>query len=206
MKLTEFLPDHVDVKGKSYAIYTDFRCGIRHEQMILYNKETTVGDILRNWFPVIPDDLEAALDAASLFYHCGDIEQEDDTGSRQRKKNKRLYDFDMDADTIAASFLQCYNICLRTSQLHWWEFCELLNGLPAKCAFSDRVQIRNMDTKNMKSKDRKQIQQLQRRWKLPETIMQPQKHRYKTLAERNAAMIAYVDKRFSETSNEKNKN
>lgn len=202
MKLTESLPDHIDINGEQYTIYTDFRRGIRHEQMLQYDPNVTVGDILCNWLPIIPDDLGAALEAVDAFYYCGQMKMPKTDPKQPPKKTKRLYDFDVDSDAIVASFRQCYGICLHTTQLHWWEFCELLNGLPQKCAFSDRVQIRGADTKGMKSKERRQIEELKRRWRLPDTL-QARRRKYTTLDERNAAMIAYVDKRFAETTKAK---
>ncbi|MDO4174556.1 MAG: Gp15 family bacteriophage protein [Eubacteriales bacterium] len=194
MKLTESFPCEVVVDGAAYAIRTDYRCGIRHEQMMLYRNDLTVKDILENWLPVIPENLAAALEAVNRFYRCGEnLDQE----IGRKRRNTRLYDFDVDADVIASSFRQCYGICLHTAQLHWWEFCELLDGLPAKCSFSDRVQLRDTDTKGMKSKDRRKVEEQKRRWRLPDTIHSKRK-KYQTLEERNAAMIAYVDKRFAE--------
>ena len=176
MKLTETFPNQIMVHGVPYAIRTDYRHGIRHEQMLQYRKNTTV---------------EAALQAVDWFYRCGDTKEL----PKNRKKQTRLYDFDIDANVIAASFRQCYGISLHTANLHWWEFCELLNGLPEKCAFADRVQLRGFDTKGMKAKDRRKIEEQKRLYQIPDTI---HTKKYRTLEERNAAMIAYVNKRFAD--------
>lgn len=191
MKLTETFPNQIMVHGVPYAIRTDYRHGIRHEQMLQYRKNTTVRDVLSNWLPIIPNDLEAALQAVDWFYRCGDTKEQ----PKNRKKQTRLYDFDIDANVIAASFRQCYGISLHTANLHWWEFCELLNGLPEKCAFADRVQLRGFDTKGMKAKDRRKIEEQKRLYQIPDTI---HTKKYRTLEERNAAMIAYVNKRFAD--------
>ncbi|MCD8356257.1 MAG: bacteriophage Gp15 family protein [Clostridia bacterium] len=201
MKLTEKFPDRVMINGEPYAIYTDYRRGIRHEQMLLYNPETTIGDLLYNWFPVIPNDLETALEAVNWFYRCGANEQEKQNSAR---KDKRLYDFDKDAEAISASFRQCYGICLHTCNLHWWEFSELLYGISAvRNAFSDRVQTRGMDTKGLKGKVLREVKEQQKRLELPKTATA--KKRSKTLAERDAAMIAYVDRRFAEAESARKK-
>lgn len=49
-----------------------------------------------------------------------------------QKKQKRLLDLQKDAEYIYASFMQSYQINLfqEQTQMHWWEFKALLNGLP----------------------------------------------------------------------------
>ena len=67
-------PDQAIVNGERYEIRTNFRTSILFELMMQddgLDARTKVWKGLNLYFPVIPDDLSAAVDAALWFYRCG---------------------------------------------------------------------------------------------------------------------------------------
>ena len=65
-----------------------------------------------------------------------------------------VMDFEVDAGAIYASFRQQYGIDLLRTDLHWFEFMELVAGLADGTAFSQRVRIRTLDESKVAAEDR----------------------------------------------------
>lgn len=188
MKLTEKLPRRVEIGGESVSIRTDFRVWIRYEQMLRYDRDATVGDVLRLVYGDIPNDPEEALRRAEWFYVLGDQPEGAGAGSEESQSN---YDFDVDADVIYASFLACYGIDLYGADLHWWTFRSLMHGLP-DCAFRNRIECRTADISKLDSKSRAAVLRVRERYPLPEMI------EHQTQADRDAAFMASVQRRYAE--------
>ena len=71
-------PDQTVVNGERYEIRTNFRTSILFELMMQDDRldaRTRVWKGLNLYFPVIPGDLSAAVDAALWFYRCGREDQ-----------------------------------------------------------------------------------------------------------------------------------
>ena len=74
-------------------------------------------------------------------------------------------DFIEDMDYIEASFMSDYNIDLSNTEMHWWKFYKLINGLSnsemGNCCILNRVRnLRTYDTKNIK--DRKERDKIEK--------------------------------------------
>ena len=54
-------------------------------------------------------------------------------------------DFEQDENYIISSFIYDYGIDLQTTDMHWWKFIDLLNGLSSECILSRVRDIRTMD-------------------------------------------------------------
>ena len=88
------------------------------------------------YYPVIPDDLSAAVDTALWFYRCGKEETTIQKRMAARRGKNPVYSFEHDAGLIYAAFLLAYNIDLQDIQyMHWWRFRFLFNSLPKDCEF-----------------------------------------------------------------------
>ena len=191
--LTEVLPSSVDINGITLEIETDFRAGISFELMIQKGEE----DILKLLSPFFPkgikkEYLREALQAVELFYCCGKL-PEKSSGITTNKKQS--YCFEQDANIIFADFLNFYGINLNTVSLHWWAFRSLLEGLPEKSEFKQRIYYRNCDTKGMSKKEKERIA----KYKKFIEIKTSNKENKLTLEERNAQFKNYVKKRSLET-------
>ena len=71
--LTDRLPKTVEVDGKTYEINSNFRTGIKFEIMIDEKKSGSdiVKEALKLFYPVIPQDIEEAVQKIVWFYCCG---------------------------------------------------------------------------------------------------------------------------------------
>lgn len=113
-------------------------------------------------FGEIPDDehYEEYLEKAAYFLQCGQtIKQQNDKPADM--------DFEYDRKYINASFMQVYGIDLNTTDLHFWQFIELIEGLPSDCVLSKVREIRTCDVKDYAEKDRADIRQLKQELALP---------------------------------------
>ena len=74
-------------------------------------------------------------------------------------------DFTQDMDYIEASFMSDYNIDLTNTEMHWWKFYNLINGLSnsemGNCCVLNRVRnLRTYDTKDIK--DPKELEKIKK--------------------------------------------
>ena len=90
----------------------------------------------------------------------------------QKKKNDEpkeepSMDFEFDAEEIYADFLREYNIDLFDTEMHWYKFLALLNGLSDNGALSRKIHIRTMDISGLKGKEKYEAQKAKERVKIP---------------------------------------
>ena len=154
--LTAELPKTVEVDGVYIPINTDFRAGIKFETAILGGEQDTE-KLLSMYFDEIPENEEAALQAIELFFCCGEIPKGE---NRATKKTKQAYSFNDDASAIFADFWNFYNIDLSSEGLHWWAFRALLEGLPEKSEFKQRVYYRTVESKDLKGLSKKERERI----------------------------------------------
>lgn len=191
MLLTKELPEWVDIGGRAYPINTDFRAGIEFETLI-QKGGANYYDLLSLFFgEQIPEDYKNALQAVLLFYCCGALPEKKE-GS---KSTKQAYSFEMDSAAIYADFWQYYKINLWEDALHWWVFRSLLEGLPEKSEFKQRIYYRTCDLKDLSKNERKRILKIRERIAIKDTPRAKM-----TLEERNNAMIEYIQRRAKETA------
>lgn len=187
----EQLPDTVEVGGARVRIDPDFRIGVAIETEML-NDAPDVDGLLRAFYPDgVPQDVEAAADRMIWFYaHTDEAGQDDETPSGS---SARWYDFTQDADALLASFQQAYGIDLERDSLHWWKFRRLLFGLPPETPFMQRVHYRVADLDKLPKEQRRHYRKMRRLY----ALRQPERRKM-TVAERDAAMKARVQRRFEE--------
>lgn len=193
--LTENLPQSVDVGGKTYKINTDFRAGIKFELMI-QKSEGTVGDILALFYeknlPI--ENIDEAIKAIELFYCCGELPNKEKK-AEEAKTNKIAYAFDEDASAIFADFWNFYNIDLSQEGLHWWAFRSLLEGLPEKSEFKQRLYYRTVDVKNLSKSEKKRVLKIRSMIEI-----KPRDGEKTTLEGRNKKMLDYIAQRRAEVA------
>ena len=191
MLLTKELPEWVDIGGIEYPINTDFRAGIEFETLIQKGCNNYI-ELLRLFFgEKIPLDYTGALQAVMLFYCCGTLPEKKESP----KSTKQAYSFEEDSSAIYADFWQYYSINLWDASLHWWVFRSLLEGLPEKSEFKQRIYYRTCDLKDLSKNERKRILQIRERIAIKETARPKM-----TLEERNKAMKDYIARRAKETA------
>lgn len=191
--LLNSLPNTVNIGGKETEIETDFRAGIKFE-LLIQKGEEDIEKLLEPFFPngINENDLLEALRSAELFYCCGKLPEKKSSGGTVKKGES--YSFEQDANIIFADFLNFYGIDLNSISLHWWAFRSLLEGLPEKSEFKQRIYYRTCDTKGLSKKEKERIL----KYRKSIEIKPINKRNKMTLEERNRQFKAYVKKRSSE--------
>lgn len=156
LRLSERLPDGVNVDGKTYRCDFDFRNVLRLMEILDRNdlmEEAYEYNALKCVMKRLPrkKNRRKVLDAikVTLFRDPkAKSEKKQADNKNNIKKNKRVTDFDQDAGMIRAAFRQAYGIDLYRDHLHWIEFSELLNAIPEGSRYSEVVSIRVRDVPN----------------------------------------------------------
>ena len=149
-------PEYAEVKGKKYKINTDFRVALRCNEIAeddkIMDEERGLAIVYllfgEEGLNNIEDGSELLL-IALKFLSCGQKKEKDN------KKEEVDMNFEQDWNYIQTSFFSDYNIDLTKSQMHWWQFCNMLGGLTDKCIFNRVRFVRNFDVSQIKdSKER----------------------------------------------------
>lgn len=121
------------------------------------------------YYPVIPNDLSAAVDTALWFYRCGKEETTIQKRMAARRGKSPVYSFEHDAGLIYAAFLLAYRIDLQDIQyMHWWKFRFLFNALPKDCEFVRAMEYRSIDINDKMPKEQKDFyKKMKRLYALP---------------------------------------
>ena len=148
-------PEYVKINEKKYKINTDFRIAIQCQEIAL---DDSIGDFERALAIIYKlygekglndsSNYEKLLELAKKYLSCG---KEVEVKSNEEPD----MDFIQDMDYIEASFMSDYNIDLTNTEMHWWKFYNLINGLSnseiGNCCVLNRVRnLRNYDTKDIK--------------------------------------------------------
>lgn len=150
--LIDVLPESVMVDGEEYEIRTDFRTSMLFELLMQDNdvepKEKTK-KALKLYYPVIPGNINEAVEAILWFYRCG----KEDNPQRQKmnaKKGKtRVYSFEYDDDYIYAAFMTQYGIDLQDVEyMHWWKFRAMFHSLTNQNEFVKIMEYRSIEIKS----------------------------------------------------------
>ena len=164
-------PDQAIVNGERYEIRTNFRTSILFELMMQddgLDARTKVWKGLNLYFPVIPDDLSAAVDAALWFYRCGREETMLQKRMAERKGKKQVYSFEHDAGRIYAAFLLAYKIDLQDVEyMHWWRFRYLFESLPKDCEFVRAMEYRSVEHAKVPEGQKEWYGKMKRMYALP---------------------------------------
>ena len=164
--LIDLLPSSVKINGTEYDINSDFRTSVLFSLLMeddSLNEEEKVLQALNLYYPVVPDNLEEAIEQIKWFYSCGKLDNP--IGNKKaRASSKKVFDFEVDANYIYSAFMSQYNIDLQDiGQLHWWKFKALFNGLNSECEF---CKIKSYRLYNGKDKN---LLELKEFYKLPPT-------------------------------------
>ena len=181
--LLDYLPTSFSIDGKKYEFNYDFRtsilfCLLMQDENL--TEEEKILEALRLYYPIIPPNIEKALEKIYWFYSRGNIE-EDNKKVKQGKRifkrnNNRAYDFEIDADLIFSAFMTQYNIDLNRDKLHWWEFMSLFNSLKDDTEIVKIMNYRTIDVNTIEDKkERKMYKQLQDYYSLENTITTEEK-------------------------------
>ena len=167
--LIDLLPSKVVVDGTEYEINTDFRTSVLFSLLMEddeLTEEQKVVKALNLYYPQIPTNINEAINKIIWFYKCGkDTEKSNEKGNGS---NKKIFDFEADADYIYSAFMSQYRIDLQDiEQLHWWKFKALLEGLKDDNKLSKILEYRSVDLSKIQDKEqRKFYKEMQKKYSL----------------------------------------
>lgn len=157
-------PSKVKIEDREYEINTDFRIAIECNQIALDDKISDFERALAIIYKLYGEkglnansDLNRLLELGQKYLSCGkEVEN--------NENEEPDMDFVQDMDYIEASFMSDYNIDLSNTEMHWWKFYNLINGLSnsemGSCCVLNRVRnLRTYDTSQIKdAKERSKIE------------------------------------------------
>lgn len=134
-------PSKVEVDGIVIPIDTSFKTALRCLELAddtsISDEERALGLIYLLCDDIPKVNLNKLIKVLQKYLHCGD-----DTRKPPQKKDM---DFKQDEKYILSSFIYDYGIDLESTDMHWWKFIDLLNGLSSECILSRIRDIRTMD-------------------------------------------------------------
>nr|DAO95448.1 MAG TPA: hypothetical protein [Caudoviricetes sp.] len=140
-------PEYAIINGKKVKINTDFKVALRCFEVL---NDDTIGEheralaIVYLLFNVIPpyDELNEYTRQSIKFLQCGEEPKE----NAQEEYSKRDIDMVLDMQYIRPSFMADYHIDLNKTDLHFWQFCELISGLTENSLLN---RVRSIRTANI---------------------------------------------------------
>lgn len=147
-------PTKVQVDGVTIPLDTSFKTALRCMQVVnddsISDQERALAIIYLLTDDIPKVDLRKLMNLLSKYLQCGE------EPNRHRSFKKDM-DFEQDEKFIISSFMYDYGIDLESTDMHWWRFIDLLNGLSSECILSRVRDIRTMDLsmyKDAKTKER----------------------------------------------------
>ncbi|MBN3409940.1 hypothetical protein CJF15_12585 [Clostridium botulinum] len=168
--LIDLVPMAVIIEDVEYEINSDFRTSILFELLMQDNsigEEDKIIQALQLYYPVIPPNINLAVDKMLWFYRCGkDIIPSKGTG---KGKSTQIYNFEHDDDYIYSAFLDQYGIDLQDIEyLHWWKFKAMFKSLKEDNEIVKIMGYRSMDLSKVKDKEEKNYyRKMQELYKIP---------------------------------------
>lgn len=156
--LIDLVPTTVNIGSEEYEINSDFRTSILFELMMqdneLNDKEKII-QALNLYYPLIPEDVNKAVDMLLWFYRGGKDISSNGKGAGKGKIGQ-IYSFDYDDDYIYSAFLSDYNIDLQDiDYLHWWKFKAMFKSLKEDNEIVKIMGYRAMDLSKVRDKEQR---------------------------------------------------
>ncbi|MGN9161215.1 bacteriophage Gp15 family protein [Clostridium sulfidigenes] len=168
--LIDLLPKEVNIEGEDYKINSDFRTSILFELLMQdssISEEDKIIQALELYYPILPKDLNQAIEKILWFYRCGKDEVE--TKNKGTGKSTNVYSYDYDDDYIYSAFLDQYGVDLQdVNYLHWWKFKAMFKSLKEDNEIVKIMGYRAMDLSKIKDKEQKaHYTKMQELYKIP---------------------------------------
>lgn len=140
-------PEYAEVDGIQYKINTDYRVALRCFEVIedptICDEERALAVIFLLFGEVPTDNLEDFLRIAGDYLRCGEK-------AEVQASNVRDIDFVEDEKYINASFMSDYKIDLSRTDMHFWQYIQLIQGFTERSIMSRVREIRNYDLEELK--------------------------------------------------------
>ena len=173
--LGNVLPSEYEIsEGRIVLFETDFRVWMQFENLML---DKDVPDSAK---PIIAKNMvfkkplkDDVNDFLLWFYRCGKPPVNVEPG---KKKSTRAYSFEHDEELIYSAFMQCYKIDLCETDMHWWRFRALFDGLSEDTKLHKVMGYRTIEiSKDMTPERAKHYRELKKIYRLPRSLSEEQK-------------------------------
>lgn len=168
-------PTKIKIVEKVYKINTDFRVALECNKIAQDETITDYERALAIIYKLYGDEglndvenYEKLLELGQKYLQIG----KDMSSTSKGKYEQSDFDYEEDYDYIVASFMYDYHIDLNNTEMHWWTFWNLLNGLSnsefGSCCILSRIRnLRNYDTSQIKDiKQRTEMEEMKERFAL----------------------------------------
>lgn len=151
-------PEYVKIGNEKVKINTDFRVALRcieisrDETIGEYEKQLAIVYLLYGNIP-LNNDIGTYLDMAYKFLTCNKNSEQTQADEESEPDMDLLYD----EKYINASFLSEYQIDLTKVKMHFWQYCDLIEGLGSDCVLNRIRDIRTCDLSEYSSKYREKM-------------------------------------------------
>lgn len=157
--ITDALCDSVEFKGEIYPVKTDFKVWLKFHQIVTdkskNSAEKSTSCILccfdSKRCKRLPDTLEDTMEVLFKFFAAASSNK----NGKKRKKCKKVFDFTEDSEYIYSSFFQEYGIDLAKTNMHWYSFLALLNGLSENTRLGKIIAWRSVDLSKIEDPKRR---------------------------------------------------
>lgn len=172
--LLDKMSTSVEINGVEYEILTDFRTWIEFETLMQSDLESgdKILEALQLVFPVLPDNINGAIDRLLWFYRCGK-----EPAEYKSKKQDDIYSYEQDDGYIYSAFLEQYGIDIQTVEyMHWWKFKNLFTSLGTETQIVKIMGYRSIDiSSKMSNEQREFYQEMKRVYALPKSQTEKEK-------------------------------
>ena len=160
----------VEIGGALYRVRTDFRIWAQVEEILCQDKGDVVvrlAKLLSLVYLELPPDPMKALDGILWFWSGGASPQ---NAEGEGGEYRPSYSLNHDFPYIWAAFLGQFGIDLSKTEMHWWQFCTLMECLDGDCCFSRIVTYRRMNLGDIKDRElRSFYMKMKKRYRLPQS-------------------------------------
>lgn len=195
---TEQSPVHsIEIGGVEYAVNYGFKTGIQmdiayHDKTL--SKSEQILKMMKLLYGCVPGNVKTAVQKMLWFYTRGkyDPDKEEEPQKTHRRTSAREFCFKQDADIITAAFLKSYGLWLSRmadTDMHWWEFMGLFNGLPDDTMIKKYIYYRTVDISDMSKEEKKRIKSIRSQIRVRDEVERQQLSQAAKLAQRNAEWL-----------------
>lgn len=164
-------PEYALINGEKKKINTDYRVALQCLEIINdnsigeYERMLAVVYLLFGLVPPYSELTEYARQSVK-FLQCGEEPRE----NAQEDNAKRDIDILSDMKYIRPSFYSDYHIDLDKTDLHFWQFCELISGLTEKSLLNRVREIRTANLSDYKGETKNRMIKAKQLVALPDVL------------------------------------
>lgn len=161
------LPTSIKVGGEYYRIHTDYRYILEFLEVYNNNIRAERNDKWLSLFDFVFIDKIPYAKRAQAVLAVLDFALDESELPRSDGNSKEVLDFKIDGNLIYCAFMQCYKIDLLTTDLHWYQFNALLEGINGTL-LNEVIDIRLWrNTEKRPSEYSRAMEKRQKAWALP---------------------------------------